>query len=61
MIGIGTFTINLLLSYVSLAEGLSINGFDTIENIPRFLPDAMQSNMSTADFLILTYLRLPFA
>ncbi len=48
----------LPLSHVSLAEGLEINGFEVIENIPRFLPYSMQSKLPTADVLIIVYLRM---
>jgi SAM-dependent methyltransferase len=50
----------LPLSHLSLAEGLRQAGFTVTTNIPRFLPYTMNSALPTADFLVRTYLRIPF-
>jgi SAM-dependent methyltransferase len=49
----------LPLSDLSLVEGLRISGFEIVENIPRFLPFSMNSNLPSHDVLIRGYLALP--
>lgn len=51
----------LPLSHLSLEEGLSQSGYEVTKNIPRFLPFTMKSKKPTADFVISTYLKMPFA
>lgn len=51
----------LPLSHLSLAEGLTISGFEIKEAIPRFLPYTMNNKTPTNDALIKIYLRLPIA
>jgi ubiquinone/menaquinone biosynthesis C-methylase UbiE len=51
----------LPLSHLSMAEGLSANGYRTVEVIDRFLPFTMQSRLPTADFMVRAYLALPLA
>ncbi|WP_454683530.1 class I SAM-dependent methyltransferase [Ancylobacter moscoviensis] len=51
----------LPLSHLSLAEGLTISGFEIKEVIPRFLPYTMNNKTPTNDALIKIYLRLPIA
>jgi len=51
----------LALSHLSLAEGLTLNGYtpETVED--RFLPYTMNNNRPTSDWLIRLYLRIPLA
>lgn len=51
----------LPLSHLSLGEGLMIAGFELERVIDRFLPYTMNNKKPTADFLIRTYLAIPFA
>jgi SAM-dependent methyltransferase len=51
----------LPLSHLSLAEGLRIAGFRIAENIPRFMPYTMTSNVPTHDLLVRAYLAFPLA
>lgn len=51
----------LELSDRSLAEGLTLNGYEVDDVIPRFLPFTMAGKQQTADFLIKAYLSMPFA
>jgi ubiquinone/menaquinone biosynthesis C-methylase UbiE len=51
----------LELSHLSLAEGLKMNGYTVVTNIPRFLPFTMANKSPTNDFLIRAYLSLPVA
>ena len=51
----------LPLSDLSLVEALAIAGFEAEKVIDRFLPFTMNNGAPTADFIIRTYLKLPFA
>ncbi|MFA5950042.1 MAG: class I SAM-dependent methyltransferase [Hyphomicrobium sp.] len=51
----------LPLSHLSLAEGLSLAGFDVERVIPRFLPFTMNNNTPTHPLLVKAYLSLPIA
>jgi SAM-dependent methyltransferase len=51
---------HLPLSHSSLEEGLSINGFRVIRNIPRFLPYTTRSALPQHPLLVSTYLKVPF-
>lgn len=51
----------LALSHLSLAEGLTINGFEIESVVPRFLPYTMNNSTPAHPFLVRTYLRLPIA
>lgn len=51
----------LPLSHMSLAEGLSISGFEVQKVIPRFLPYTMKNAMPTHSLLVWLYLRMPLA
>lgn len=51
----------LALSDRSLAEGLTIAGYQVTEVIPRFLPYTMNNAAPTSDVLVKAYLRMPFA
>ncbi len=51
----------LPLSDHSLVEALALAGFRAETVIDRFLPFTMNNNAPTADFVIRTYLKLPFA
>lgn len=50
----------LPLSDQSLIEGLFLAGFSPERVVPRFLPYTMQGRMPTSDFLVRTYLKMPF-
>ncbi|MEB2848290.1 class I SAM-dependent methyltransferase [Endobacterium cereale] len=50
----------LELSHLSLEEGLKMNGYTVVHNIPRFLPFTMAKNQPTHDFLVKAYLAMPF-
>jgi len=51
----------LPLSDRSLVEALAVAGFHPEKVIDRFLPFTMNNNAPTADIVIRTYLKLPFA
>lgn len=51
----------LPLSHNSLVEALALAGFRAERVIDRFLPYTMNNSAPTADFVIRTYLKLPFA
>lgn len=51
----------LELSHLSLEEGLKMNGYEVVSNIPRFLPFTMANKRPTHDALIKAYLALPIA
>lgn len=51
----------LPLSHLSLAEGLTAEGYEAETVIDRFLPYTMNNSRPTADWLIRTYLSLPIA
>src|SRR5208282_5594149 len=50
----------LPLSDTSVGEALVLSGFQLKEVLPRFLPFTMNNNAPSSDFVIFTYLRLPF-
>ncbi|RDS83410.1 class I SAM-dependent methyltransferase [Dyella psychrodurans] len=52
---------HLPLSHASLEEGLSINGFHVIRNIPRFLPYTTRSALPQHPLLVSAYLKVPLA
>lgn len=52
---------HLPLSHSSLEEGLSINGFRVIRNIPRFLPYTTRSALPQHPLLVSAYLKVPLA
>lgn len=51
----------LPLSHLSLVEALMLAKFEPEKVIDRFLPYTMNNGAPTADFIIRTYLKLPFA
>ena len=52
---------HLPLSERSLAEALSLNGFQTTKLVDRFLPYTTQSRLPQSPWLVRAYLMLPFA
>ncbi|WP_322006061.1 class I SAM-dependent methyltransferase [Paraburkholderia tropica] len=52
---------HLPLSHLSLQEGLSINGFEVIRNIPKFLPYTTRSLIPQHPAFVTAYLKFPFA
>ena len=52
---------HLPLSHASLEEGLSINGFRVIRNIPKFLPFTTRSALPQHPLLVSAYLKMPLA
>lgn len=52
---------HLPLSHLSLEEGLSINGFEVVRNIPRFLPYTTRSALPQHPALVSAYLKFPLA
>lgn len=51
----------LPLSHLAVVEALALAGFRAETVIDRFLPYTMNNNAPTADFVIQTYLKMPFA
>lgn len=51
----------LPLSHLSLVEAMMLAGFQPERVVDRFLPYTMNNGAPTADFIIKTYLKLPFA
>jgi SAM-dependent methyltransferase len=51
---------HLPLSHSSLEEGLAINGFRVIRNIPKFLPYTTRSALPQHPALVSAYLKMPF-
>jgi hypothetical protein len=52
---------HLPLSHLSLEEGLSINGFDVVRNIDKFLPYTTRSALPQHPLLVAAYLKMPIA
>jgi len=52
---------HLPLSHLSLEEGLSINGFDVVRNIDKFLPYTTRSALPQQPLLVAAYLKIPIA
>jgi len=52
---------HLPLSHLSLEEGLSINGFEVVRNIDKFLPYTTRSALPQHPLLVAAYLKMPFA
>jgi SAM-dependent methyltransferase len=52
---------HLPLSHLSLEEGLVINGFKVVRNIPRFLPYTTRSVLPQHPLLVRLYLKMPLA